>query len=140
MDLSRFDDEALNLWFRRITEPLEHEGHFVSIHPHKWFLTHWGGCSCHFRQSVEVYGTDGIYQNTRIFRPQVDWSPEDPDDVAATYRVYEVIQLLLTSGAEVDCVQVWNEFDLICHMDVSLSEVPKEHFSFAEDYCYHFLL
>lgn len=39
-----------------------------------------------------------------------------------------------------DRVQVWDELDLISNMDVSLSEVPKEHFSFAEDYCYHFSL
>lgn len=140
LDLTQFDDPELPLRFERITELNELEGHLVSSYPHKWHLTRWGGCSCHFRTAAEVFDTRGTFLREELFQAPNDWCPEDPDDIDGTQRVYGVIRRLLESGADVDCVQVWNEHDLVCHLHVSLAEVPKVHFSFAKGYCYHFKL
>ena len=96
-------------------------------HPNRWFLEcQYGSCSCHFRHLMA--------ENQLAFGPPVDWSPEDGDDVEATVAVHGVFKRILASGHKLDLVDAWNSTppEDVITQEVSLSDVPADHFRFFE--------
>lgn len=107
-------------------------------YPHKWFLTApEGTCSCGFR-NVERWNVDLLG-----FGEPEEWSPEDEDDILATYEVVEVITSLLKDGDAVDSVTAWLQDEEMSHelvgdIEVKLSDVGKERFRFYDGYRFEY--
>jgi hypothetical protein len=97
--------------------------------PEIWFLEcQYGSCSCYFRHLLAA--------NELCFEPPADWSPEDADDVEATIAVYNVFKRVLASGHKLDLVDAWNGTppgDIVT-LEVSLNDVPADHFRFFESH------
>ena len=99
------------------------EGVGLLAYPHRWYLSsRFGGCSCHYRHVCAERG----------FGPIEDWSPEELDDVEATYGVYDFLLGLVGEGHQVDVVDLWDgdPSEEVVNIEVNLSEVPREHFRF----------
>jgi hypothetical protein len=102
-------------------------------YPNKWFLSgKYGGCSCHFRNFMRGWEDLGFHE-------ELDWSPEDEEDVESTRAFYDFMVRVVSEGNKLDTVTVWTgdePFDRIWTRDVSLSEVSREAFLFLDDYRY----
>lgn len=101
-------------------------------YPHKWYVGSKAGCSCVFRH---------LYSVDLGFGEPVDWYPEDPDEIAATIQLIEVIRGLLVGGEAVDCIDAWHhsEMDPVSAkaLEVDLAKVSNGEFRFFENY--HFV-
>lgn len=135
LDLSAFDDPESAWSFKKIAEIVPTDGHLLSCHPNKWHVSRYGGCSCNFRQAPHDW-----YKPAELsFGPREEWWTEDEENNVATAAVYDVIQRLVSSGAQVDCVQIWDGAEEpVPVFDVSLAEVPREDFRFGRGICYRF--
>lgn len=91
----------------------------------KWFVSTYGGCSCHLRHAI---------QPEELFEPPVDWAPEEPEDIASTARLYDLVVRLIQEGAQVDLLDVWEgseENEPFSH-EISLSTVSRGSFRLVE--------
>lgn len=97
-------------------------------HPHQWFVTRYGGCSCHFRHLVN-------HPDLPDFGPPEDWAPEDPDDIESTAAAYDIFKRLVEDGFDLDVVSVWSgcEADEVAKLDVRMADVPRDSFRFIEN-------
>lgn len=98
--------------------------------PVKWYLAR-DGCSCGFRHL-------GDLSDDLNFEEPVGWFREGRDAIEATKQVAEIIRGLLNEGAQVDCVDFWNDGasatpKLHREMAVNLSQVPNACFRFFEN-------
>jgi hypothetical protein len=101
-------------------------------YPNKWYLGSKDGCSCAFRHlenpNVEALG----------FSEPVDWSPEDQEDIEATFQVVRIFKSLLAKNSKLDCVDTWLDTDLemepLADLKVDLANLPESHFRFFEGY------
>lgn len=137
-DLSQFDDEELALRFEAVPHGQNFEGSASCSYPHRWFLTRFGGCSCHF-----CFAYLNAESPEEFFAPHEDWMPQDdPDDILGMFAVYDVIEGLLLGGHAVDCVQIWESCetpDTPRPFEIRLQDVPRERFRFAADVVYRFV-
>ena len=65
-----------------------------------------------------------------------DWFPEKPDEINATRELYEILKNIVQRGHRVEVLDCWNgeEDQDAEHLDVSLAEVPVDHFRLFEGY------
>jgi hypothetical protein len=118
-DLSKHDFDAVSFVGEASTQEMDRP-YLARLHyPSKYFVSTYGGCSCHFRHAEE---------RDELFEPPVDWEPEDPEDVEATGKLYELLVQMVSSGHRVDLIDVWNDDEVTEEVGVSLSAVPKEAF------------
>jgi hypothetical protein len=113
--------------FYRVTENDDPEIVSLLDYPERWFLEcQYGSCSCHFRHLMA--------ENDLGFGPSVDWFAEDADDVEAMIAVYNVFKRILARGHQLDLVDSWNSTppEDIITQEVSLNDVPADHFRFFE--------
>src|SRR5579863_4826687 len=102
----------------------------ILAYPHKWYVAgRYGGCGCHFRHIPDHPQVD------RSFHEPVDWAPEDPEEVEDTGAMYDLFCRLVSEGAQVDVIDLWNDEVRpgIETLDVRLSEIGREKFLFMEN-------
>jgi hypothetical protein len=103
--------------------------------PEKWFVGSAHGCSCGFRH-LYVGSVD------LGFGVPVDWFPEDHEDVEATLQFVQVVESLLVSGFEVECVDAWDNDatspSLSGTVEVNLKEIGAHAFRFFENHRFVF--
>jgi hypothetical protein len=106
-------------------------------HAFKWFIGSKSGCSCELRHlyvsSVELG-----------FGEPEEWFPEEPGDINATKQIAATIRALVSSGAEVDCVDAWAHEQkeaaaLAGDITVCLSDVSDTKFRFFEVHRFSFV-
>lgn len=102
-------------------------------HPHKWFVTRYGGCSCHFRHNMN-------YPDLPAFGPPEEWMPEDPDEIESSAAAYDLFMKLLDGGSQLDIVSVWQPCatDEVTSLDVRLADVPRDSFRFVANVMFSF--
>jgi hypothetical protein len=117
--LSKYNFDAVS--FVREASAQEMDKPYLAMlnHSFKYFVSTYGGCSCHFRH---------VEERDELFAPPVDWSPEDPEDVEATGKLYDLLLQIVSSGHRVDLIDVWNDDEVVEKIEVDLSTVPKEAF------------
>ena len=97
-----------------------------------WYIGSKAGCSCTFRHlhSIELG-----------FGEPVEWYAEDPDEIEATKIFYDVMKDLISSGSQVDCIEIWTgtNKDQIKRLDVDLTSISREAFRFFENHHFIFL-
>ena len=73
------------------------------------------------------------------FGEPVDWYAEQPDEIEATKRFYDVVTNLISSGSKVDCIDIWEGTikDRIKRLAVDLSLISRDAFRFFENH--HFV-
>jgi len=100
---------------------LEDDAASVMQCEHKWFVGSSSGCSCSFRH---------LMSPELGFCAPEDWYPEDDNDFAATKAFVAVVQSLVESGHQVDCVDAWYGAPTcgIQRREVDLNAVRDEHF------------
>ena len=109
-------------------------------HPNRWHLSGFGGgCSCHFRRSLQNWSDDETLE-LPTFEAPFEWQQEDLQAIQSTKLAYDMVFLLLEQGHSVDLVDYWNGTlpDEIETMEVSLRQVPRNSFKFFEDYRFIF--
>ena len=131
-DLATNSSEDLDLTFTKATLEDLQQIHRNLAHENVWFLSHFGGCSCHFRHVIA-----GNVQFD--FRDPQDWDDEDEDDIQATVAVYKVIKGLVENGFSVDIIDFENEPpEEFIELEVDLGQVPQSAFRFFENYRFNF--
>ena len=67
------------------------------------------------------------------------WYAEDPDEIDATRLFYDVIMDLISTGNQVDCIELWTETkkDQIKRLEVDLASISRKAFRFFENH--HFI-
>ncbi len=106
-------------------------------HQQKWYLqSKYGGCSCHFRHAMGSFSPTTKEEYPPEFMAPADWYHEDQEDIESTLAVCGTISKLLADGFSVDMVNQWNGIgpDEIQTLEVSLQNVPNDHFRFFENY------
>ena len=100
------------------------------LHKNSWYVGSKAGCSCTFRHlhSIELG-----------FGEPVEWYAEDPDEIDATKLFYDVMINLISSGNQVDCIEIWTgtKKDQIKRLKVNLASISKKTFRFFENH--HFV-
>lgn len=96
-----------------------------------WFVGSKSGCSCTLRHVCRG-NTDFDFQE-----PQ-DWSPEEPDAIAATKLLYAVLAEIVRGGGQVDLADVWIREGIqpLQPIEVSLSDVSADRFRLFEDHLF----
>ena len=118
-DLSKYDFDAVSFVGGAPAQEMDRP-YLARLHyPAKYFVSTYGGCSCHFRHAEE---------RDDLFEPPADWSPEDPEDVEATGKLYDLLMQWVSNGDRVDLIDVWNDDEVFEEVEVDLSTVPKEAF------------
>ena len=96
----------------------------------RWYVGSKAGCSCTFRHlhSIELG-----------FGEPVEWYAEDPDEIDATRLFYDVMIDLISSGNQVDCIEIWTgtKKDQIKRLEVNLGSISRKAFRFFENH--HFV-
>ena len=66
----------------------------------------------------------------------MDWYPEEQDEIDATRQLYVTLTFLLSSGYQVDLLNLWHGAQPtdITTLDVSLGEVLEEAFRLFENH------
>ncbi len=112
---------------------LEKAAHSPEIlsHPHRWFISYRGGCSCGLRHEMDA---------TLGFTAPADWLPEDPETLAVTAVLYRVVRALVDAGHDVDCVDTWNGAlpDPTPMIEVDLDRVSEVELRFFEGHRFVF--
>ncbi len=126
-DLTKYNSELL-----RFKQPESPDEKWTSLlrQEHKWFVGSKSECSCTFRHLCAT--------ELSFMEPQ-DWCPEDAENIQATAELYRVIQGLLASGEQVDCLDVWYgaKSNDVKEMKVALSTVSEKQFLLFENH--HFV-
>ncbi len=106
----------------------------------KWYVHSEGrGCSCHFRHAIESYDPKTGEQFPPEFGGPEEWCEEVADSLDATRSIYDIINRLILEGYSLDLVDHWGaEPDDIETVQVSSSQVPRDHFRFFGDYKFTF--
>lgn len=98
----------------------------------KWYIGSKAGCSCTFRH---------LYSVELGFGEPVDWYEEDPEDIAATLQLIQIIRDLASRGEDVDCIDAWGHESIYevaeAELEVDLSQVSNAAFRFFENH--HFI-
>ena len=100
--------------------------------PHHWVINV-GTCGCGFRHLASPSVDFG-------FSEPVDWWPESDEDLTATKQVIRVIRALVTGGALVECVDLWNGSiaENPTTLEVHLGTVPDATLRFFENHRFVF--
>ena len=66
----------------------------------------------------------------------MDWYPEEQDEIDATRQLYVTLTFLLSSGYQVDLLNLWHgaQSTTITTLDVSLDEVSEKAFRLFENH------
>lgn len=128
-DLSQFNSEALR-FDGAIPDRLS-PNHL--LYPNHWYIGSRTGCSCSFRHLSGPEFEFGIPEN---------WFPEDKSDIEATLLFIRMIRSLITKGARVDCIDVWegNAGEDLSLVAVNLSQIHDNEFRFFENHHFDFIL
>jgi hypothetical protein len=118
-DLSTYNFDAVSFVPEAHAQEMDKPYLAMLHYPSKYFVSTYGGCSCHLRHAEE---------RGEPFEPPADWSPEDPEDVEATGKLYDLLLQMVSSGHRVDMIDVWNDDEVVEEIEVDLSTVPKEAF------------
>ena len=99
-------------------------------HSYKWYVGSKSDCSCTFRHLVSI---------ELGFGEPVDWYEEDQDEINATMSLYVVINSLVSSGHQVDCIDIWHgenpeSFENLKTIEISLKKVPLQSFRLFENH------
>ena len=100
-------------------------------HVHKWFVGSKSECSCTFRHLCR----DSVDLG---FGVPEDWFPEEEAEIEATREFYGILKEMVQQGHHVEVLDCWSgdeEKDAVV-LDVSLSEVPVDHFRLFEGYLF----
>lgn len=101
-------------------------------HDHKWFVGSKSKCSCTFRHLCRESVDLG-------FGAPEDWFPEEQDEIDATHQLYELLTEIVQRGHQVEVLDCWSgdeDKDAVA-LDVSLKEVPVDHFRLFEGYVFN---
>ena len=100
-------------------------------HEHKWFIGSKSKCSCTFRHLCR----DSVDLG---FGAPEDWFPEEQDDIDATHQLYDILREIVHRGHHVEVLDCWSgdEEDDAVPLDVSLAEVPVDHFRLFEGHVF----
>lgn len=103
-------------------------------HPNKWFITRYGGCSCHFRHFMN-------YPDFEAFGVPEEWREEDADDIESSAATYDLFMKLLDSESELDVVSVWTDCtaEEVTNLEVRLADIPRDSFRFVENVMFSFV-
>ena len=115
-------------------EPISNddENHFTMLlkNCNKWYVGSKSGCSCTFRhlKSIELG-----------FGEPEDWYREDQDEIDATKELFHLIEQIIFSEDQVDCISIWEGSDPedVVKMDVQLSLLSDVSFRFFDNH--HFV-
>ena len=115
-------------------EPIlnDDENHFTMLlkNRNKWYVGSKSGCSCTFRhlKSIELG-----------FGEPEDWYREDQDEIDATKELFHLIEQIIFSEDQVDCISIWEGSDPedVVKMDVQLSLLSEVSFRFFDNH--HFV-
>ena len=138
LDLSTL--ASSNLTLTRVSEADDMNMLALLSHMNQWHLSgKHGGCSCHFRHTLQNW-TNAEIIDIPIFQPPQDWCLEDQEDVESTKAAYDLFSVLLGQGDQIDLIDYWNgtEPDEMENLLVKLCDVPRDHFRFFEDYKFTF--
>jgi hypothetical protein len=100
-------------------------------HEHRWFIGSKSGCSCTFRHLCRESVDLG-------FGAAEDWLPEEHDEIDATHQLYEILKDIVQRGHQVEVLDCWSgdeDKDAVA-VDVSLTEVPVDHFRLFEGHMF----
>jgi hypothetical protein len=102
------------------------------LYPNKWYVGSRTGCSCSFRHLAGPEFDFGVPQ---------DWFPEEQLDIEATLQFVSVVRSLLSNGARVDCIDLWEGHDAeaIPWVSVNLGLITDEEFRFYENHHFDFM-
>jgi hypothetical protein len=67
-----------------------------------------------------------------------DWCPEEQDEIDATRELYGILKEIVQRGQQVEVLDCWSgdEEEAALALDVSLTEVPVEHFRLFEGHLF----
>lgn len=90
------------------------------------------GCSCTFRHLCR----DSIDLS---FSEPHDWFPEEADGIDATNRLYAILTNMVQRGCPVDLLDCWSsdEEEVAVSLDISIREVPANHFRMSEGHLFN---
>jgi hypothetical protein len=130
-NLAEFDSEFVR--FEKVTDPNSNPCIGLLDFPNKWYVGSKTGCSCTFRHLppsvVELW-----------FSEPVDWYEEEQDDLDATRELYGRLSDILSSGHQLDLVDLWegsqerSQSGDITTLDVSLDDVSEREFHMLENH------
>ena len=127
-DLSRYNTGLIR--FERDFSGVDPEIIDLLQHKNPWYVGSKAGCSCTFRHlhSIELG-----------FGEPVAWYAEDPDEIDATGLFYDAMVGLMSSGSQVDCLDIWSgtKKDTIKRLEVNLASISRKAFRFFENH--HFI-
>jgi hypothetical protein len=127
-DLSQFNSEVLR-FENTIPDRLSVRD---LLYPNKWYVGSRTGCSCSFRHLAGPEFEFGVPE---------DWFPEEQSDIEATLQFIGVVRSLLSNGARVDCIDLWQGHDaeVIPWVSVNLELILDEEFRFYENHHFDFM-
>jgi hypothetical protein len=102
------------------------------LYPNKWYVGSRTGCSCSFRHLAGPEFDFGVPQ---------DWFPEEQLDIEATLQFIGVVRSLLSNGARVDCIDLWEgqDAEVTPWVSVNLGLILDEEFRFYENHHFDFM-
>ena len=130
-DLATRNSELLR--FKRVADLSTDPGILLLDFPNRWYVGSKSGCSCTFRH---------LHAIELGFGEPVDWYPEEQDEIDATRQLYVTLIFLLSSGYQVDLVNLWHGAQPtdITTLDVSLGEVSEKAFRLFENHKFRLYL
>ena len=124
-DLSQRNSDLVR--FERLTACNSDPCTVLLEHEKRWYIGSRSGCSCSFRHlsSTELGFSDPVH-----------WYDEDKEDIEATKELYSTLSDLISSGHQVDLLDVWHgtETDDIVTITVSLNEITGTSFRLFENH------
>jgi hypothetical protein len=124
-DLTKRNSELIR--FEKITETNDDPCSRLLDFPNRWYIGSKSGCSCTFRHLLSI---------ELGFSEPVDWYKEEEDEINATRELYSTLDVLLSSGQQVDILDRWQGIrpEKIVVLDVSLDVVGEKTFRLFENH------
>jgi hypothetical protein len=124
-DLSGRNSELIR--FEKITDSNGNPCVTLLDFPNQWYIGSISGCSCEFRHLVDT---------ALGFSDPVDWYEEQQEDLDATAQLYSILADILSAGAYVDIIDVWQGArpEDIRVLEVSFADVSKSAFRLFENH------
>jgi len=124
-DLTKQNSDLVR--FEKITDTNDNPCVRLLDFPNRWYIGSKSGCSCTFRHLLSI---------ELGFSEPVDWYKEERDEINATRELYSTLDALLSSGHQVDILDMWQGIrpQNIVVVDVSLNVVGKKSFRLFENH------
>lgn len=144
-DFCNFESEGFSL-----SRPSESDAAVVQFlkNPHAWYVhSKYGGCSCHFRYSMEDSDLDPEEPSQSTFMSADEVNKmfgkevEDEEDAESTRLLYDFLLGLVRADEKVDAVAWWSSDDPGRYRErqVNLAEVGRDRFRFFENTRFEFV-